>query len=294
MYTGNIEYLRSQQPYILGLVEQIDSMVDKDGREHLDGVRFLDWPTSERKDIIDSGMQSMTYMGMSAARDIAKFLNDKRMHDISDGCLKRMKKQRTENCGNKQAAALAVLSGLSRDPQSDIAVIEKGGSDGYSTFYGYYMLEALAAQGKYEEAMRRISDYWGAMIDLGSTTFWEDLTYSDVARAGRIDDFLSPDKYDIHAGGGAYCYKGLRMSLCHGWASGPTAWLSRHVLGVRPLEPGCGVLEIDPHLGDLEWAKGVFPTPKGDVRIEITRGNDGKPICSVQTPEGIKVVNRAI
>lgn len=34
--------------------------------------------------------------------------------------------------------------------------------------------------------------------------------------------------------GGAWCYVGLRHSFCHGWASGPTAWLSRHVLGIEP------------------------------------------------------------
>lgn len=294
MYNGNLEYLRTQQPYIRGLVKQIDALVDKDGKEHLDGVRFLDWATSERKDIIDSGMQSMTCMGMEAARDIAKFLDDSELLDVAEKCLKRMKKHNVGSCGNKQAAALAVLSGLSSDPDKDISIIANGGSDGYSTFYGYYMLEALAACGKYEEALRRISDYWGAMLDLGATTFWEDLTYSDVAKAGRIDNFVPEDKFDIHADGGAYCYKGLRMSLCHGWASGPTAWLSRHVLGVRPIKPGCSEIEINPHLGDLQWAKGVFPTPKGDVRIEVVRDNDGKPVCKVQAPKGVKVHNRTI
>ena len=114
-----------------------------------------------------------------------------------------------------------------------------------------------------------------------------------MANAAPIDNFVPAHKYDIHAGGGAYCYKGLRLSLCHGWASGPTAWLSRHVLGVRPLEPGCATIEINPYLGDLEWAKGSFPTPNGPVNIEITRQADGSPLCHVKAPRGIKVVNRA-
>ena len=154
-------------------------------------------------------------------------------------------------------------------------------------------IEALAATGHKDEAIKLISDYWGAMLDLGATTFWEDLKYSDVANAAPIDNFVPAHKYDIHAGGGAYCYKGLRLSLCHGWASGPTAWLSRHVLGVRPLEPGCATIEINPYLGDLEWAKGSFPTPNGPVNIEITRQADGSPLCHVKAPRGIKVVNRA-
>lgn len=293
MYNGNLDYLRSQQPYIRGLVEQIDSLVDEDGEEHLDGVRFLDWATSERKDIIDSGMHSMAYMGMEAARDIAKYLDDKELLARAEECVKKLGRKSVHNCNNKQAAALAVLSGLSVNPEKDIEVIEHSGSNGYSTFYGYYMLEALAKQGRYEEAIDRISDYWGAMLDLGANTFWEDLTYSDVAKSGRIDEFVPDDKFDIHADGGDYCYKGLRMSLCHGWASGPTAWLSRHVLGARPLEPGCKVIEVNPHLGNLEWAKGEFPTPKGVVKIDVKRRKDGTPVCRVEAPKGIKVVNRA-
>ena len=102
-------------------------------------------------------------------------------------------------------------------------------------FMGYYMLEALAKSGNYDEAMKMISEYWGAMLDLGATTFWEDFDYSKVAGAGRIDEIVPEGKYDIHADGGAYCYVGLRHSFCHGWASGPTIWLSSHVLGVEPV-----------------------------------------------------------
>lgn len=297
LYQGNLDYLRRQQPYIRGLVAQIDSHVDKNGREQLgsklEGQRFLDWPTSESPEIIGSGLQSMTYMAMKAAEDIAGYLGDDEMLADARACLKRMDKVKAKNLGNKQASALGIISGRVDNPAKATAVIEENGADGFSTFYGYYMLEALAMQGKKDEAMKLMSDYWGAMLDLGATTFWEDLKYSDVANAARIDEFVPSDKYDIHAGGGAYCYKGLRLSLCHGWASGPTSWLSRHVLGVRPLEPGCATIEVDPYLGNLEWVKGAFPTPHGAVEVEVTRQADGSPLCHVKAPRGVKVVNKA-
>lgn len=293
LYQGNLDYLKSQQDYIRGLVAQIDANVDKDGRERLDGQRFLDWPTSENPAVIGAGLQSMTYMAMRAAADIATYLGDADMLACAEGCLRRMDKVKIKTHNSKQAAALGIIAGRSGNAGADVDVIKKGGANGFSTFYGYYMLEALAATGHKGEAIKIISDYWGAMLDLGATTFWEDLKYSDVANAAPIDNFVPAHKHDIHAGGGAYCYKGLRLSLCHGWASGPTAWLSRHVLGVRPLEPGCATIEINPYLGDLEWAKGSFPTPNGPVNIEITRQADGSPLCHVKAPRGIKVVNRA-
>ena len=142
----------------------------------------------------------------------------------AEGCLRRMDKVKIKTHNSKQAAALGIIAGRSGNAGADVDVIKKGGANGFSTFYGYYMLEALAATGHKDEAIKLISDYWGAMLDLGATTFWEDLKYSDVANAAPIDNFVPAHKYDIHAGGGAYCYKGLRLSLCHGWASGPTAW----------------------------------------------------------------------
>ena len=82
----------------------------------------------------------------------------------------------------------------------------------------------------------------------------------------RIDELVPPGKKDIHGDFGAYCYVGFRHSLCHGWASGPTAWLSEYVLGCRPLAPGCTRLLVSPQLGDLTWAEGAFPTPRGPVK----------------------------
>jgi len=41
-------------------------------------------------------------------------------------------------------------------------------------FYGYYMLNARAEAGDYQGAMDNIREYWGSMLDLGATTFWED------------------------------------------------------------------------------------------------------------------------
>lgn len=36
------------------------------------------------------------------------------------------------------------------------------------------MLRAMAAAGNYQGAIDVIRQFWGAMLDLGATTFWED------------------------------------------------------------------------------------------------------------------------
>lgn len=81
-------------------------------------------------------------------------------------------------------------------------------------------------------------------------------------------------KSDIHGDNGKYCYQGFRHSLCHGWAGGPTAFLSRYVLGVEILEPGCRKIRINPNLDKLKYDKVTYPTPFGEVMIEHKKEND--------------------
>jgi hypothetical protein len=152
------------------------------------------------------------------------------------------------------------------------------------------MLEALAKAGHYEEAMDIISQYWGGMLDLGATSFWEDFDLEWTKNVGRIDEFVPKGKKDIHGDFGAYCYPGFRHSLCHGWASGPTAWMSQHVLGVEILEPGCKTIRINPHLGKLQWVEGTYPTPKGIIQIRHEKRPDGSVHSTINAPKGIKIL----
>ncbi|MBN2310222.1 MAG: alpha-L-rhamnosidase, partial [Candidatus Hydrogenedentes bacterium] len=109
-----------------------------------------------------------------------------------------------------------------------------------------------------------------------------------AAGAAGIDGLVPEGTPDIHADFGDYCYKGFRHSLCHGWAAGPTAWLSKHVLGVEPAEPGSTRLRIAPHLAGLEYAEGAFPTPQGVVRIRHTKASGGVE-THVDAPEGVEI-----
>ncbi len=151
-------------------------------------------------------------------------------------------------------------------------------------------MQARAKAGDVQGCLDAIRQYWGGMLDMGATTFWEDFNLDWMVNAGRIDELPVAGKKDIHGDYGAYCYVGFRHSLCHGWASGPTPWLSEHVLGVQIMEPGCKTLKITPHLGDLQWAEGAFPTPLGVVNIRHDKQPDGSVKSKVDAPPGVKVV----
>ena len=301
-YQGDWTYLQSQKDYLVGLLKVLISKVDASGREHLDGMRFLDWPSNENPEAINVGLQALMVQAMKYGAELCSLLQEP---ELASTCLETevrlrkaapqvikpfltLKKKPTEP-GMKQAAALLAWAGLMDANEADQKYLSQEGGHGFSTFYGYYMLRSMALAGNYSGALDIIRSYWGAMLDMGATTFWEDFNLDWLPNAAPIDELVPAGKKDIHGDFGAYCYKGFRHSLCHGWASGPTSWLTEYVLGVEVLEPGCRVLRIVPHLADLEWVEGTFPTPKGIVKIRHEKQPDGSISSKIDAPEGIVI-----
>ena len=94
-----------------------------------------------------------------------------------------------------------------------------GGAKGMSTFMSYYILKAVASFDK-SAAISMLKQYYGGMLERGATTFWEDFDIDWLDGSGRIDCLPKDGEKDIHGDYGAYCYKGFRHSLCHGWSAG--------------------------------------------------------------------------
>ncbi len=114
----------------------------------------------------------------------------------------------------------------------------------------FYELEALCAIGEQEFVLGEIRKYWGGMLNLGATSFWE--------------------KYDPTESGTEHLAMYGRpygKSLCHAWGASPIYLLGKYYLGVQPTSPGYGHYEIRPNLGGLEWIEGKIPTANGDIEV---------------------------
>lgn len=289
MHNGDMDYLRKHRDYIIGLIDRIDECVDKDGNETLAKSRFLDWPSSPNEAGVEAGYRALLCWSLDNAEKLCNVLGEKEYAAKSLAIAHRIKKIIKQPNNLKQAAALMSIAGLMSPQKACKDVISVGGAEGFSTFYGYYMLQALAQSGEYQQALDIIRQFWGGMLDLGATTFWEDFNLDWAQNAGRLDEFVPEGKKDIHGDFGAYCYPGFRHSFCHGWASGPTPWMTQHLLGIEVLEPGCKTLRITPNLCDLEWVEGTFPTPYGIVYVKHSKGADGKITSDLKVPAGITV-----
>ncbi|WP_242691713.1 alpha-L-rhamnosidase-related protein [Desertivirga arenae] len=291
-YHGKLDYLREQKAYLIPLLDLFLTKVDQQGHEKLDGpgMRFLDWPSSENKPGVHAGLQALMVMTFEKGARLADILGEKEKAETYRTMLTKMKSYLPDPNGSKQAASLLSLANVMPAVKANQDVIAVGGATNFSTFYGYYMLEAQAKASDYQTAINNIRQYWGGMLKLGATTFWEDFDMNEAKNAAPIDNIVPSGKTDYHRNTGAYCYIGLRRSLCHGWASGPTPWLTKYVLGIEVLEPGCKKIRIEPHLGDLEWVEGTFPTPAGVVYVKHIKTGANKIRTTIRAPKEIKII----
>ncbi|HEV2474203.1 MAG TPA: alpha-L-rhamnosidase C-terminal domain-containing protein, partial [Chthonomonadales bacterium] len=132
---------------------------------------------------------------------------------------------------------------------------------------------AMSMAGHTRAAMGIVRKYWGGMIAEGATTFWEGYDPSWPTA-------------DFHAHLQADNGTGYFVSLCHGWSSGATSWLTEQVLGIRPTGGGFRTADIVPRLGDLEWAEGAVPAPHGQIVLSVRKEGSGM-VLQLTLPQGV-------
>ena len=117
----------------------------------------------------------------------------------------------------------------------------------------FYELEALCAMGEQDYVLKEMKDYWGGMLKLGATSFWEE---------------YNPEK----KGAEHYAMYGREFgkSLCHAWGASPIYLLGKYYLGIKPTSPGYATYAVEPNLGGLQWMQGKVPTPNGDIELRVS------------------------
>lgn len=284
-YNGDKNFFDENKDYALKLIRQVADYVDYDGSDTFD-YDFLDWPTAYT-DAGKSGVKGLLVLALIASSKIAEEAGDSALSKECADKVSAMQKRRLDNFGKKQTSAFLALSGLA-DLKESADFLLSNGAEGMSTFMSYFILKVAASQSM-NGALQMLKDYYGGMLSVGATTFWEDFDIKWLCNARPIDVIAEKGEYDIHADNGSYCYVGLRHSFCHGWASAPTAFLAECVLGIKIADKACKKIIISANLGNLEWAKGTYPTPYGILSVSHKKNADGTVSTEYTAPEGVEV-----
>jgi alpha-L-rhamnosidase len=286
---GDLAYLAAQRDYLTALLRHCLTFIDSHTSAVAMPATMLDHPSSRNPAAVAVGIHALLLLALEAGADLCAALGEEHP-DFRAAIILLRAHAPALDPSSKQATALLALAGLVDPVAANRAVLAVDPCRGHSPFFGYFVLQARAQAGDYQGALDCIRDYWGPMLDLGATTFWEHFEIDWAENAGRIDELPVSGTVDVHTERGDFCYTGLRHSLCHGWSAGPTAWLSEHVLGVTSLLPGCRAVQIAPHLGDLTFAEGAYPTPYGPIILAHYKQADGSIESTVEAPEEVEVV----
>lgn len=143
----------------------------------------------------------------------------------------------------------------------------------------FYENSVLCEEGMHDMVLNDIKNYWGGMLKLGATTFWE---------------LYNPSE----SGAEHYAMYGLKYgkSLCHAWGASPIWLLGRYFFGLQHDKEGSGKYYISPRLKDLGDFEAVLPLKQGDVEITHKDGtltvlcaeSDGE----IEYGEQIYIVNK--
>jgi len=289
-YTDDYTFISEHKQFISELVCRIIENTDERGIFVGD---FIDWSSNANDEktvrIRKNTIRAVETEALKAAIKMLELFNDKALIEKCNETIKTIKDGMEDIDTDKYRTLAALIELADMGSDKTKATLARKGVKNFSTFMSYYILSAMAKNNI--PALKSLKTYYGGMLDMGATTFWEDFDIDWAKNACRIDEIPDGTKKDVHGDNGDYCYVGYRHSLCHGWSSGPVPFLTEYVLGIRLDENDSKTVILSPHLEDLTYANGSIATPYGKISVRYKKVN-GKISCAICAPDGIKIIRK--
>ena len=282
--------------YAKGILQQVVCpAVAEDGTVSY-SFNYIDWPScyQEGEDRADeranerlAGVAYLTKIALLALKELLVAFEEDT--SLCDEVLAKIAQKKYHIDIYKQIAALGAWAGETAECLK--TTLMRGGANGLSTFQSYPILTAVAGFGEYEAALSMMKEYYGGMLSVGATTFWEDFDLEWLENCTRLDEMPVAGKKDIHGDYGKFCYQSFRHSFCHAWSAGVIPYLVETVAGIKTYGAGVQKIALAPHLSGLKHVKVKLPTVHGVVTVEHTLQDDGSIKTVVNAPRGTKVVD---
>ncbi|WP_295119449.1 amylo-alpha-1,6-glucosidase [uncultured Chitinophaga sp.] len=301
LYTGDKHFIRQNYDRMESLIKYVMGRRNKDGL--LQGLPgdwiFIDWAAGLSKEGEVSFEQLLFARSLETMSLCAELVDDKdgavRYRDLANGLKEklfnlywndkkkalvhsRVNGQSTETV-TRYANMFAIFFDLEQKMAVKSSVLLNNNIQKITTPYmRFYELEALCAMGEQKYVLGEMKNYWGGMLKLGATSFWEEYDPSKK----------ESEHYAMYG-------RDFGKSLCHAWGASPIYLLGKYYLGVKPLTAGYETYVIEPALGGLQWMQGKVPTPKGEIELFVSNkeikvkspvGNGILKISSKKKPGG--------
>ncbi|WP_346238578.1 amylo-alpha-1,6-glucosidase [Niabella insulamsoli] len=282
LYSGDADFVRNNYDRMKSLMSYVLGRRNKDGL--LEGLPgdwvFIDWAEGLSKQGAVSFEQLLFARSLETMALVAQLVNEKQDALVYKELAADVKKKLFDIYWNDQKKAIvhsyvngqptdhvtryanmfAIFFDYLTDEQKagikDAVLLNNDVPPITTPYMRFYEMEAMCALGEQDYVTREMKAYWGGMLKLGATSFWEE---------------YNPKK----SGAEHYAMYGRKYgkSLCHAWGASPLYLLGKYYLGVKPTGAGYSSYIVAPALGGLKWIEGKVPTPAGNIELYCSTNN---------------------
>lgn len=289
-YFADEAYLHAELPSVDRMLRSLAAQCDDQGILTPPDPKawiFIDWGVNKEPGKILTALQVMWYWAVQSGANLAHLAGHSAMAAHWSAFADKLRQTLNARAWDSSAGLwqeyldepvkpspypnlLAVLSDLADASQYPAIHDQLAGHPHVGTPFmnGFLLMAMLKTGSPAAPVVQRIREYWGGMLDVGATTFWEDY------QPGEADHY-------------AMYNRPFARGLCQAWSSIAAAILPQAILGIRPLANGWKEFAVNPDLGTLTWACATVPTPNGLIKVSSELGK-----TIVQIPEGLTLIHR--
>jgi hypothetical protein len=291
-FTGDKSLVVEMAPYVHDLMDTYASWLGKDGiLSQAPNYMFMDWvtiggfPCHHPPAVIGQGYLTAFYChGLDMASQVAALTGDAaRMEKYS--------RQRGEVAEAFNRELWVADKGLYRDGKPFVTSVKPyqwmPADKDIETFSPHVNMLAVLFDLAPKARQAAIVDRVMADHPLNTQPWFMYWVFEAIDHAGKFEQYGTAQMRRWHVVPQTQSFLEMWDSgdLSHGWCSSPLVEMSARVLGVSPESAGYETIAIRPQLCDLTWAKGVVPTPRGDVSVAWALKGEGLAL-DITVPAG--------
>jgi alpha-L-rhamnosidase len=287
-YTGDKSLLVELAPYVNGLLDQFSTYVGDNGLiSNAPNYMFMDWATiggfgtHHPPAVIGQGyMTAFYYQALADGLRVAQVTGDQ--DRIARYTLAR---QQIKTAYNREL--WNADKGLYRDGKPFVTKIAPSlylpADTNIETFSAHNNVLAVLYDLAPPDRQQAIMDKVLAMTPWNVGDYYMHFVFCAIAHAGLFDKYGTAWLRKLEPIPETHTFNS--DDLCHGWVATPLYQMSTQILGITPRTPGFDQIAIYPKLCDLTFARGVVPTPHGNVAMSWER-KPGQLDMKVTVPTG--------
>jgi alpha-L-rhamnosidase len=274
-FTGDMALVEELAPYVHELLDTYTSWRGKNGLiSEAPNYMFMDWVKINGIEchhppaVIGQGyLTAFYYHGMELASRVATLTRDKAR-------VEKYARLRREVANAFKRELWNAEKGLYRDGKPFQTTVKPHlwlpADTGIETFSPHVNLLAVLFNLAPKERHAPIVEKVLAEKPLNTQPWFMHWVFQSIDHAGLFDQYGTAQmrRWKVLRDTRSFLETWTKGDKSHGWCSTPLVQMSSRILGVSPASPGFRTITIRPQLCDLTWAKGIVPTPHGDVAVD--------------------------